>query len=145
MDSTGGIGNYLIFLRLSNTCCNGKVDKDLTPINQNIVKNTINDLIARRELPATAKNSPSPLLELRVFTFYLKSTNLTTQVDPSSLPAVGSPKLFPAILTKLWLLSSKLYHHILKKANTHFKFFTTLISLAKTKFFSRWTLHLFIL
>ena len=92
MDSTGGIGNYLIFLRLSNTCCNGKVDKDLTLINQNIVKNTINDLIARRELPATAKNSPSPLLELRVFTFYLKSTNLTTQVDPSSLPAVGSPK-----------------------------------------------------
>ena len=55
MDSTGGIGNYLIFLRISNTCCNGKVDKDLTPINQNIVKNTINDLIARRELPATAK------------------------------------------------------------------------------------------
>ena len=56
MDSTGGIGNYLIFLRLSNTCCNGKVDKDLTLINQNIVKNTINDLIARRELQATAKN-----------------------------------------------------------------------------------------
>ena len=33
-----------------------EVDKDLTLINQNIVKNTINDLIAKQELPATAKN-----------------------------------------------------------------------------------------
>ena len=33
-----------------------KVDKDLTLINQNIIKNTINDLIAKQELPATAKN-----------------------------------------------------------------------------------------
>ena len=31
------------------------------------------------------KISPSLLLELRVFTFYLTSTNLTTQGDPSSL------------------------------------------------------------
>ena len=30
--------------------------KDLTLINQNIVKNTINDLTAEQELPATAKN-----------------------------------------------------------------------------------------
>ena len=32
-----------------------KVDKDLTSIKQNIVKNTINDLIAKQELPAIAK------------------------------------------------------------------------------------------
>ena len=36
------------------------------------------------------------LLELRVFTFYLKSTNLTTQVDPSFLPAVVPLNLLPA-------------------------------------------------
>ena len=41
--------------------------------------------------------SSLPLLEIRVFTFYLKSTNLTTQVDPSSLPAVVPLNLFPAI------------------------------------------------
>ena len=46
------------------------------------------------------KFSPSSLLELRVFTFYLKSTNLTTQVDPSFLPAVVPPNLFTAIQTK---------------------------------------------
>ena len=34
-------------LRLSNTCFIGKVDKYLTPINQNIVKNTINDLMVK--------------------------------------------------------------------------------------------------
>ena len=40
---------------LSNTCFNEKVNKELTPINQNI-KKTSNDLIAKKELPATAKN-----------------------------------------------------------------------------------------
>ena len=33
-----------------------KVNKDPTFINQNIVKNTINDLLVKQELPATAKN-----------------------------------------------------------------------------------------
>ena len=42
------------------------------------------------------KFSQLPLLELRVFTFYLKSTNLTTQVDPSFLPAVVPLNLLPA-------------------------------------------------
>ena len=42
------------------------------------------------------KFSQSPLLELRVFTFYLKSTNLTSQVDPSFLPAVVPLNLLPA-------------------------------------------------
>ena len=82
--------------QLSDTSFYAKVDKDLTLINQNIVKNAINDLVAKQELPAT-KISPSPLPELRVFTFYLKSTNLTTQVDPSFLPAVVPPDLFLAI------------------------------------------------
>ena len=43
------------------------------------------------------KFSPSSLLELRVFTFYLKSTNLTTHVDLSFLLAVVPPNLFTAI------------------------------------------------
>ena len=85
--------------QLSDTSFYAKVDKDLTFINQNIVKNTINDPKAKQELPATAKNltitTPSPLLELCVFTFYQKSRNLTTQVDPLFLPAVVLPNLFP--------------------------------------------------
>ena len=42
--------------QLSDTSFYPKVDKDLILINQNIVKNTFNDLIAKQELPATAKN-----------------------------------------------------------------------------------------
>ena len=53
----------------SNTSFYAKIDKDLTFLNQNIVKNTINDLIAKQELPDTAKISLSPLLELCVLTF----------------------------------------------------------------------------
>ena len=41
---------------LSDTSFYDKVNKDLTLINQTIVKNTIYDLIAKQELPATAKN-----------------------------------------------------------------------------------------
>ena len=41
----------------SNTFFYAKIDKDLTFLNQNIVKNTINDLIAKQELPDTAKKS----------------------------------------------------------------------------------------
>ena len=63
-------------------------------------------------------------MELRVFTFYPKSTNLTTQVDlqpnnPSSLPAVVPPNLFPAILTKFMApIVKTLPSHI----NTHLNF-----------------------
>ena len=39
--------------QLSDTSFYAKVDKDLTLINQTIVKNTIYDLIAKQELPAT--------------------------------------------------------------------------------------------
>ena len=42
--------------QLSDTSFYAKVDKDLTLINQSIVKNTINDLMVEQELPATAKN-----------------------------------------------------------------------------------------
>ena len=83
--------------QLSDTSLYAKVDKDLNFINQNVVKNTTNDLIAKQELPVTAKTLAITTLELCVFTFYLKSTDLTTLADPSFLPAVVSPHSFPAI------------------------------------------------
>ena len=42
--------------KLSDTSFYAKVDKDLTSTNQQIVKRTSNDLIVRKELPATATN-----------------------------------------------------------------------------------------
>ena len=58
-------------------------------------------------------------MELRVVTFYPKSTNLTTQVDPSSLPAVVPPNLFPAILTKFM---APIVKTLLSHINTHLNF-----------------------
>ena len=42
--------------QLSDISFYAKVDKDLTSTNQQIVKSTINDLIVKQELPATATN-----------------------------------------------------------------------------------------
>ena len=49
-----------------------------------------------QELPATGSNLviSTPRSELRVFTFYLKFTDLTTQVDLSSLPVAALPNSF---------------------------------------------------
>jgi len=44
-----------------------------------------------RQIKINLPISSSPLLELRVFTFYLKFTNLTTQVDLLFQPAVALP------------------------------------------------------
>ena len=41
--------------QLSDTSFYAKVDKDLTLIKQNILKNTINDTTAKHELPGIAK------------------------------------------------------------------------------------------
>ena len=40
----------------ADTSFYAKVEKDLTSTNQQIVKSTINDLIVKQELPATASN-----------------------------------------------------------------------------------------
>ena len=42
--------------QLSDTSFYAKVDKDFTSTNQQVVKSTINDLIVKQELPATATN-----------------------------------------------------------------------------------------
>ena len=55
---------------------------------KDIVKNKINDLLAKKNCRPLQRVSPSPLPVLFVFTLYLKSTNLTTQVDPSSPSSV---------------------------------------------------------
>ena len=85
--------------QLSGTSFYAKVDKDLTSTNQRIVKSTINDLIAKldQNCRLLLLISSSQLLELHVFTFYLKFTNLTTQADLLSLRVVALPNSFLAI------------------------------------------------
>ena len=82
----------------------------------NIVKSTSNDLLSKN-CRSLQKIFPSPLLKLRVFTFYLQSTSLTTKVDLTFSACSCPPNLFPAIQTKLWHLSSTLYHFTLRTGN----------------------------
>ena len=76
-----------------------KVDKDLTLINQNIIKNTINDLIAKQELPATAKNLTitTPRTSCIYFLSQIHKTNHPGR--PSFLPEVVPPNLFPPVFS----------------------------------------------
>ena len=104
------------------------------------MKNTINDLSTKQKLLATAKNLTNSIPETSCIYFYLKSTNLTTQADPSFLPAVVHQTYFQLFRQNY----GKLYYLTCRTANTHLKFFVTLISLAKTNLFSLWILYLFI-
>ena len=67
--------------QLSETSFYAKVDKDLTSSNQQIVKSTINDLIVKQELPATATNLIITTPRTSCIYFYPKFKNLTTQAD----------------------------------------------------------------
>lgn len=53
------------------------------------------------QVAATYRYLTSPLLELRVLTFYLKSKNLKTQVHTSSSPVVALPNTFGALWKKI--------------------------------------------
>ena len=121
--------------QLSDTSFHAKVDKDLTFINQNIVKNAISSPLQ--------KISPVTLLELCVFTFYLKSTNLTSQADPSFLPAVVHRTHFQLFRQNYGTYVKTLLSYI-KDSQHALEVFVTLTSFAKTNLFLLWILHLFI-
>ena len=82
---------------LSDTSFYDKVDKDLTLINQTIVKNTIYDLIAKQELPATAKNLTITTPRTSSIYFLPKIHRPNNPGRPIVLYAVVPQKLFPAI------------------------------------------------
>ena len=82
--------------QLSDTFFYTKVDKDLTSTNQQIVKRTINDLIVKQELLATATNLVITTPRTSCI-YFLPFTNLTTQANLLSLCVVALPNSFLAI------------------------------------------------
>ena len=67
--------------QLSDTSFYAKVDKDHTlTTNQQTVKSTVNDLIVKQELPATASNLNITRPRTLYIYFCLKFTNLTIQI-----------------------------------------------------------------
>ncbi len=67
--------------QLSDTAFYSRVDRDLTPPHQTTISNTIHTFI-NGDLPHTAKNLISITPRHLSCTFFPKSTNLITQVDP---------------------------------------------------------------
>ena len=129
--------------QLSDTSFYAKVDKDLTSTNQQIINSTINDLIVKQELPATASNLiiTTPRTS---WIYFLPKIHKPNNPGRPIVSACSCPtELISSYLAKLWHLSSDLYRHTLKTVNTRFKFFAISISWAKTNLFSLWILHLF--
>ena len=129
--------------QLSDTSFYSKVDKDLTSTNQRIFKSTINDLIVKQELPATATNLVIKTPKTSFIYFLPKILKPYNPGRPVVSACSCPTELISSYLDKLWHLSSDLYRHMLKTVNTHYKFFAILISLAKINLFSLWILHLF--
>ena len=89
--------------QLSDTSFYAKVDKDLTSTNQQIVKSTINNLISNKNCRLPLPVISLLLLELCVFTSYLKFTNLTTQACscPTELISSYLDKIMAPIVRSL--------------------------------------------
>ena len=115
--------------QLSDTSLNERVDKDFTFIDQKIVKNTINDLIAKQELSATAKNLTITTPRTSFIYCLPKIHKPNNQIRPIVSTCSCPTELISSYLDKTMAPTVK----------------TLSSSLAKTNFLSLWTLHLFIL
>ena len=69
------------------------IDKDLTFINQNIVKNTINHLLAEQELPAKSHHHHS----YKFVHLILSTIHKPYKLSQPIVSAVVPPNFFPAI------------------------------------------------
>ena len=131
--------------QLSDTSFYAKVEKDLTSNNQKIVKDTIQNLIVKQELPATASNLIITTPRTSCI-YFLPKIHKPNNLGRPIVSACSCPtELILSYLDEIWHQSSNLCLHTLKTVNTHLKFSATSISSAKTNLFSLWTFHLYTL
>ena len=110
--------------QLSDTSFCAKVDKDLILINQNIVKNTINDLLAKQELAVTAKNL-TITIPRTLCIYFLPKIHKPNNPGRHIVSACSCPtELISSNLDKIMAPIAKLYHFTLRTANMHLKFFS---------------------
>ena len=130
---------------LSDTSFYDKVDKDLTLINQTIVKNTIYDLIAKQELPATAKN-------LTITTPRTSSIYFLPKIHRSNNP--GRPivsvcscptEVISSYLDKIMAPIVKTLPSYIKDSQHELEIFRYFSILGQNSLFSPEILHIFIL
>eukprot|EP00061_Rhincodon_typus_P012071 g37546.t1 len=87
--------------QLSDISSYRPLDHDPTPDHQNIISQTILNLITSGDLPPTASNIMFPNPALPISISFPKSTNPTAPADPLSLPAPAPLNLSPLISTPL--------------------------------------------
>ena len=110
--------------QLSDTSFYAKVDKNPTLINQNIVKNTINDLIGKQELPVTAKNLIITTPRTSCIYFLPKIRKPNNPGRPIVSACSCPTELISSYLNKIMApIVKKLYRLTLRTANTHLKIF----------------------
>ena len=121
--------------QLSDTSFYAKVDKDLTLINQNIVKNTINDLIAKQELPATAKNLIITTPRTSCIYFLPKIHKPNNPGRPIVSACSCPTELISSYLDKIIAPIVKTLPSYIKDSQHALEIFVTLVSSIKTNLF----------
>ena len=134
----------LKFWSHSDTSFYAKVDKDLTFINQNIVKNTANDLRAKQEFPTTAKNLTITTPRTSCIYFLPKIHKPNNPGRPHRLCLQLSHRIYFQLFRQIMASIVKNSPSYIKDSQ-HLQFSVNLISLAKTNLLSQWILRLFIL
>ena len=130
--------------QLSDTSFYAKVDKDLTSTNQQIVKSTINELIVKQDLPATATNLIITTPRTSCIYFLPKIHKPNNPGRPIVSACSCPTELISSYLDKIMApIVRSLPSYRLKTVNTHFKFFAISISWVKTNLYLLWILHPF--
>ena len=130
--------------QLSDTSFYQKVDKDLTSFNQTAIKNTINELIAKQELPASAKNLI--ITTPRASCIYCLS-KLHKPNNPGwpIIWACSYPtELISSYLDRIMAPKVKTLPSYIKDSQHALQIFRDFNFLIKTNLFSLWTSHLLI-
>ena len=121
------------------------MDKDLTLINQTIVKNTIYDLIAKQELPATAKNLTITTPRTSSIYFLPKIHRPNNPGRPIVSVCSCSTEVISSYLDKIMAPIVKTLPSYIKDSQHELEIFRYFSILGQNSLFSPEILHIFIL
>ena len=125
------------FRQLSNNSFYCKVEKDLTPSNQKIVKETVHDLISKQKLPSTAQNLIITTPRTPVIYFKPKIHKLNNPGRPIVSAYSYPTELISQYLDQIMSPFVKSLPSYIKDTNHALKTFCDFQ--AKTNSFSLWT------
>ena len=125
--------------QLSDLTFYTKVNKDLTPANQKIVKDTIQELITKQELPVTAQNLIITTPRTSCIYFKPKIHKPNNPGRPIVSACSCPTELISSYLDKVMTPIVKSLPSYIKDSNHALEIFRNFNSQARTKSFSPWT------